>query len=255
MKITILAQRSWALPAVFGLVSVSAAAPAWAAAASPETLRTFQAQTQSLMDAIGSGDRAVWERATAPEYRVTDEEGTIIGRRQFLEELKGLPAGFSGTIAVKDLTVDQYPGFAVVRYLDDEHETIFGQELHTFYRATDTYRKDGAGWKLVATQVTVVPSDPAPLVTPTPGELARLEGTYRLGPGRDYMVRVREGKLFGGRNETSLKEMIALSPLVFVPRGGIYPQIFVLDASGKASRLVQYHKFEEIVQKRVETND
>ena len=222
-----------------------------AAAASPETVRWFQTTTQTLADAIASGDHSLWERTLAAEYTLTDEEGRVIARKQFLDELKGLPQGFSGTIAVKELTVDEYPSFAVVRYLYDEHETIVGQKLHTFYRTTDTYRKDGKDWKLVATQATVVPSDPEPLVTPAAAELARLEGTYQLAPGRNFLVKARDGKLVGGRNEASLKEMIPLSPLVFVPKGGIYPQIFVLDASGKATQLVQYHKFEEVVQKRV----
>jgi uncharacterized protein DUF4440 len=233
------------------LTVFSLAAPVLAATPTKATVAFFQTQTQTLVDAIATGDRAVWDRALAAEYALTDEEGRVIGRREFLDELTGLPKGFSGNIVVKDLTVDEYPAFAVVRYLDDEHENVFGQELHTFYRATDIYRKDGAGWKLVATQVTVVPSDPEALVTPSGKELARLEGTYQLGPGRDYLVRVRDGKLFGGRNETSLKEMIPLSPLVFVPKGGIYPQIFVLDGSGKATKLVQYHKFEEVIQTRV----
>jgi len=245
------AARRYFLLVVFSLSLAFQTRLASAATASPETVRWFQTTTQSLADAIATGDHALWERTLAAEYTLTDEEGRVIARTEFLDELKGLPTGFSGNIAVKELTVDEYPSFAVVRYLYDEHETIFGQALHTFYRTTDTYRKDDRHWKLVATQVTVVPSDPEPLVTPTAAELARLEGTYRLAPGRDFLVKARDGKLFGGRNEASLKEMIPLSPLVFVPKGGIYPQIFVLDASGKAVKLVQYHKFEEVVQKRV----
>jgi hypothetical protein len=250
MKFETPARRSFLVVAVSWSLAYSTR-PVSAVNASPETVRWFQTTTQSLADAIATGDHAVWERTLASEYVLTDEEGRVIARKQFLDELKGLPPGFSGSIAVKELTVDEYPAFAVVRYLYDEHETIFGQELHTFYRTTDTYRKDRRDWKLLATQATVVPSDPEPLVTPTAAELARLEGTYRLAPGRDFLVKARDGKLFGGRNEASLKEMIPLSPLVFVPKGGIYPQIFVLDASGKPVKLVQYHKFEEVVQKRV----
>ena len=95
-----------------------------------------------------------------PTCVVTSEEGQVLGRQQFLDELRPLPEGLTGGIAVRELKVQEFPSFAVVRYLADESESVFGQSLSVKYRVTNTYRRDGAEWKLVASHLAVVTQDP-----------------------------------------------------------------------------------------------
>src|SRR5215468_8366158 len=80
----------------------------------------FQETEQALMDAVASGDKAVWDRTMAEDCVVTSEEGEVITKPKFLADLRPLPAGLSGGIAVRELTVREDPGFAIVRYLADE---------------------------------------------------------------------------------------------------------------------------------------
>src|SRR5947208_16198552 len=86
----------------------------------------------------------------------TSEEGLVMNREQFLAGLRPLPTGLTGGIAVKALAVQEFPSFAVVRFVADEWERVFGQRLTTKYRVTDTFRRDGDEWKMFCSHVGLV---------------------------------------------------------------------------------------------------
>ncbi|HTS01377.1 MAG TPA: nuclear transport factor 2 family protein, partial [Thermoanaerobaculia bacterium] len=134
--------------AVGGVVLLGLAGKAGARAAdasSPETVHWFQAEEQALMDSIARGDRSPWQRILDPSFVITSEEGEVMTKEQFLDGLRPLPPGLTGNIVVRDLTVQEFPDLAVVRFLADEQENVFGQRLATQYRITDTYRRAGRG--------------------------------------------------------------------------------------------------------------
>ena len=150
-------------------------------AASAETLRWFQSTEQALMDSVASGDKRPWERVMDPACVVISEEGEVVTKQRFLDELRPLPPGLTGGIAVRDLTVDEFPGLAVVRYLADEWESVFGQRLTTQYRITDTYSHVAGDWKMVASHTSVVTQDPPAQDVSSAGWSAFV-GRYRLLP-------------------------------------------------------------------------
>src|SRR5262245_27233370 len=92
------------------------------ALASPETEQWFQATEETLMDAVATGDKSAWDRIMDASCVVTTEEGQVLAKAQFLDGLSPLPKGLEGHIAVKELTVSEFPGSAVVRFLADESE-------------------------------------------------------------------------------------------------------------------------------------
>ena len=233
------------------LVRASVAAAATTGAVSPETLRWFQTTEQALMDAIAPGDRAVWDRIMDPSCLVTTEEGQVLTKEQFLAELGPLPEGLSGTLAVKELTVQEFPAFALVRYLADESESVFGQRLAVRYRVTNAYRRDGPTWKMVASHLSVVTADPPPQDVSKAGWPA-LAGQYRLLPnGWTFTVELRDGQLYGGRDPKKLKPLIPLAPDAFVVSGSLGEWVFVVE-NGKAARIVNLRKFAVLVWTRVE---
>ncbi|MFI4921149.1 MAG: nuclear transport factor 2 family protein, partial [Gammaproteobacteria bacterium] len=93
----------------------------------------FQKNTQALFDALTSGDASVWDKAMTDDCIITSEDGDVETKAQLLKETRPLPPGFSGDIKVKDLKVQDLGGAAVVHYLIDEYERVFGQQLHTKY--------------------------------------------------------------------------------------------------------------------------
>lgn len=223
---------------------------------SPDLVAWFQRTEQALMNAIAPGDKAPWERVMDPGCVATTEEGQLLTRVQFLADLRPMPAGLSGGITVKELTVQEVPGLAVVRFLADEWQTVFGQRLTTAYRITDVFRRFGDDWKMVASHASVVTRDPPEQEVSTAG-WPGLVGHYRLSPGSwELTVELRDGALYGGRgNRDTLRRLIPLAPNVFVRSGGLGEWIFVTDERGRATRIVQFRKFEPLVWSRVDASE
>lgn len=240
-----------AVCAVIAAAGSGSAEPPKAAEAA-EAVRWFRATEQKLMDAIASGDKAVWDRVTDDTWVLTTEEGQLLGKRQFLDELRPLPAGLKGDISVQDLTVQRVgDGVAIVRFLADEWETVFGQRVSTRYRVTDTYRRDREEWKMVASHVSVVTQDP-PAQEVSKDQWPAFAGTYRLLPdGWSLTVELRDGLLWGGRDPKKLRQFIPLAPNAFVLSGSLGEWIFVTD-EGAVTHVLNFRKFEPLVWTRVE---
>jgi ketosteroid isomerase-like protein len=216
-----------------------------------ETLNWFKTTEQALLDAIAVGDTRVWDRVLDEDWVITSEEGEVQGKQEFLRGLHPLPAGLKGTLTIRELTVQEYPAFAIVRFLADETEVVFGQRLANQYRVTDTFRKTDSGWKIVASQFVVVLQDPPE----QPADKSRwpgLVGTYRLQPdGWTFHVVLRDGILLGGRDPQQLKALIPLTADAFVLQGSLGDWLFIVDRDGKASGVVEFRKFEPLIWSRV----
>jgi Domain of unknown function (DUF4440) len=234
---------------VFVLVLAGRASAATPGASSA-TLRWFQSTTQTLMDSIATGDTRPWRQVLDPSCVVTSEEGTVMTKQELLDDLRPLPPGLTGNIVVKELTVQEFPDLAVVRYLADESESVFGQELRTQYRVTDTYRRGREDWRMVASHTSVVTRDP-PAQEVSRAAWPGLAGRYRLLPdGWTFTVELRDGKLYGGRKPKELRQLVPLTPDAFVLSGRLGEWLFVTD-KGRATRLVNLRKFETLVWTRV----
>lgn len=228
----------------------SARAAAAAGAADTDT-GWFLKRTQALYDAVAVGDKAIWRQTLSDDCIITDEDGEVYDKAAFLDTLTGLPKGFSGAIRIRRLTARTFGAAASVHYWIDEHENVLGQKLHTTYVETDTYRRAGGAWRMIAAQVTVVPADLAPVAVDT-SEWPQLAGSYRLGepPGLLYHAYLRHGSLYWGSREKSAKRLIPLSPLVFFVQGSIHTMVFVRDPGGHVTEAIELHKYNEIAMRR-----
>ncbi len=228
-----------------------AAAPPDGAAAAPDAVRWFQATAQALVDAVATGDRSAWDAVMDPSCVITTEEGEILDRKRFLEELRPLPAGLQGRIAVRELAVQDLGDVAVVRYLLDEREVVFGQTLATRYRATDTYRRARGGWKLVASHSSVVTQDP-PAQRVATSAWPSFAGTYRLLPaGWTMAVELRDGKLLAGPDPARLRAMVPVAQNAFVRSGLAGEWIFGTDDQGQVDRIVELRKSQVLIWTKV----
>ncbi len=211
----------------------------------------FQTTEQSLMDAIALGDKTVWDRIMDPGCVVTTEEGEVLAKADFLKALNPLPPGLSGTIKVADLTVQEFPDFAVVRFLLKEEEHVFGQLLKTQYRVTDTFRRSAEAWQMIASHSSVVTLDP-PAQEVSQEDWPKLVGSYRILPdGWTFYVALHDGHLYGGRDIKKLKPLIPLAPNAFTLQGTLGDWIFVTGKDGATEKIVQFRKFEPLVWTRV----
>jgi len=215
----------------------------------------FQTTEQSLMDATATGDTRPWDEVMDERCALTTEEGEVRSKAEFLKDLRPLPSGLSGRITVKDLAVDTFETFAIVRFLADESETVFGQTLATRYRVTDTYRRSGPKWKMIASHVSVVTVDP-PAQRVSTTEWPRLVGTYQLMPnGWKFHVALREGRLYGATNENAPKRLIPLTPTAFVREGTLGEWLFVVGPDNQSAHIVDFRKFEPLIWTRISEKD
>jgi Domain of unknown function (DUF4440) len=243
--------RPWIL-SVCALVSIAGIASArMPSAGNASDTSWFLQRTQALYDAVAGGDKAIWRRTLAEDCIVTDEDGHVYDKAEFVDTLRGLPKGFSGVIRVQHLTARTFGPAASVHYWLDEHEDVLGQMLHTVYVETDTYRRQQGTWRMIAAQVTVVPADLKPVAVDERG-WPQLVGSYRLGgeSGPVYHAHLRHGALYWGRDEKSAKLLIPLSPLVFFVQGSIHTIVFVRDPAGHVTDALELHKYNEVVMHR-----
>jgi ketosteroid isomerase-like protein len=211
----------------------------------------FEKTEQTLMDAVASGDHAVWDQVMDDTCVMTGEEGEQLTKAAFLKALRPLPQGLSGEIRVRDLTVQDLQDVAVVRFMADESETVFGQRLATKYRITDVFRRSGDTWRMVASHASVITADPPAQPVSSEG-WPGLAGDYRLLPdGWTFHVVLRDGQLFGGRDLNALRPLIPMSPTAFVLTGSLGEWLFATDSGGKGIRIVNLRKFEPLVWTRV----
>jgi hypothetical protein len=233
------------------ITAILASGTATAAPAAPDAA-WFQQHTQALYDGITSGDPKPWDQDIADDCIYTSEDGLVQDKTELLKTIHPLPKGFSGGIKLRDFQLRQAGSAVVAHYFADEWEDVFSQHLHTVYVSTDTWGERNGKWQIVATQTTVVPRDEDP-VPVDPKAFAAVVGSYSFDPAgkRIYKVFVRDGKLFGGKDEQSATELIPLSPLVYFQAGSIHTMIFVADAQGAVTEVREVHKYNELAYKRM----
>ncbi len=235
------------LPSGVPLDSRQARTASPATSAEANDLEWFRSAEQSLMDAIAVGDKAIWDQMMDEGCIITTEEGNVLSKEMFLKELRGLPQGLSGTIRVKDLTLQKFGNFAIVRFRLEEQENVFGQQLSTQYRVTDTFRRAGDAWKMIASHASVVTQDPPPQVV-SKATWPTMVGTYKLLPnGWTFHVALRDGVLYGGRDSRNLRPFIPLAPNVFTLTGSLGEWIFITENEAKPSKIVHFRKFEPLI--------
>ncbi len=108
------------------------------------------AQIQARLDAITSGERAVWARDLDPSAILMDEEGHVSTKAQFLAGLNPLPKGSTGSLRVTRPRFTRDDDVAVIAFIADEHETIYGQHFQAQFGMVDTYHRVGGRWLLLS---------------------------------------------------------------------------------------------------------
>ena len=218
---------------------------------SPEVIAEFRARDQALLDAVGTGDQAVWDATLSEDATYVDEEGNVSSKAQVVAEIQPLPPRNVGRIAIFDYTLKLFGDFATVVLRDDETETWHGQTLKARYLVNETWRREPAGWKLLMTHVYVVAHDPLAADLPTT-TLDQYVGRYTAGPGAIYLIR-RDGEhLTLAREGKSAQPFLpAANDVLFVPGRPRFQHLMQRDADGRIDGFLERREGENIRWKRV----
>ena len=220
------------------------------ALAAEDVAAALQTRTQKLLDAITNGDASVWAQSMDERARVVDEAGQVLDRKAMVDGIRPLPPGISGTLRVTKFqaTVDQ--DTAVTTYVAEEDETFHGAQIHSSYRMSDTWLKRQNTWKLLASQVLALRSDP-PAVPTTAEQRRPYCGRYALGD-LTYEIKCEPDGMTGGTTGRPAKALRLESPDVFfVPGEPRIRRIFQRDATGRISGFVERRESWDLLWKRV----
>jgi hypothetical protein len=233
------------------LASAVGCASTAAVRAPGNTEAVLRAQTQEMLDAIAVGHVAVWERYLDPRIVYVSEAGEVEGRAQLLAELKPLPAGISGNIAIGRFEVRLHGDTAVVLHVDEEDENYFGHAIHAQYLNTATWRLGADGWKLIAMQVLATLLDPPAIALPAT-QLDDYAGTYQLTDAIRYTIRRDGDRLVGERTGRPPQELrVEARDVVFVPGQPRSRKIFQRDASGRITGFADRREARDVVWARL----
>jgi hypothetical protein len=236
---------SSAVALALGATACAGTGAAVHAPANAETV--LRAQTQEMLDAVAAGNTAVWDRYLDPRMIYLSEAGELQTKAQLLEELKPLPPGISGQIAIGKFEVRQFGDTAVVFHVDEESENYFGHAIHAQYLNTATWQYSASGWRLISQQVYASLLDP-PAITLPAAQLDDYTGSYQLTDAISYTIRRDGDHLVGertGRPPQTLR--VEARDVLFVPGAPRSRKVFLRDPSGQITGFADRREARDIV--------
>jgi len=232
---------------LFAATAFASAAAADTAPADAAVQKELVRLTQNLMDALVPGDAEVWKKTLADDAVIVDEFGRIQNKADAVAGIHAFPAGFSGSIEIRDAQVRVHGDAAVLQGEMYETETVLGQKLIVRYIFANTFvRRDGA-WKLLAATDVTLPTPPPALsvdgIVP-----ADYVGTYRYGPERAWTFAADGNALsFATKAGGQRTPVEAIARDVFMEGGDERNLlIFRRDASGRIVELIERRKFNDL---------
>jgi hypothetical protein len=220
---------------------------ACAAAPARDSETDLRAATQALLDGFAPGDHAVWERLTDPGLVYVTEDNEVEDKAKFLDNLKPLPPGMSGTIAIEEFRTQVLDeALTATTYLLSETEMVYGQTIHTKFRESDVWKHTAAGPRLVHAQIFAILHDP-PSVTLTAAQLDGYAGTYvkstfakvQLRRDGDHLVAEREGR-------PPLTLVPEVADVFFTPGRPRSRRVFLRDGSGAITGYADRREGEDV---------
>lgn len=239
------------------LLWVSANCPVTDASASPVPASPLTTElrhsTQALLDAIAPGDVKVWDRLLDEQVIQVDENDVVRHKKEILAELAPLPAGLAGRLAIDNFQVVEHGGTAVVTHEDAEYLDYHGQIIRSRFRATDTWIRTPAGWRLLASQALAVPQDP-PTHALDNKVLCAYAGSYELTA--DIITTVHcegDALLFERAGRPARHFRPELLDVFFEPGAPRTRRIFRRDSSGTILDFVDRREGRDVVWRRTDT--
>jgi len=222
-------------------------APASALESSTSLRDELLHSTQAFLDAIPTGDKAVWERTLTNDAVIVDEFGRVSHKTDAIAALHPFPTGLSGSIELRDPQAYLHGDSAILEVEEYERETVFGQQLVVRYRSLLTFVKQAGAWKIAGYQESTIPTPPPRLAVAdlSPADYA---GTYRYAPSRAWTVSLAHGELsYTTRPGAQPNVLEPVAKDVFMSSDDERNlMIFRRDAHGKVDAMIERRKFNDL---------
>ena len=162
-----------------------------------------------------------------------------------------MPKGYSGSIRMTDIRTRISSNAAVLSYRAREEQHVWGQKLNPVYLVTDTYFKRDGHWQMIASHVSVLPSERKPIAV-NPALYQSLVGEYELTPDITYSITVEHDTLIGQRTGRAKEELLPADVNTFFPKGTLRGEkVFVRDESGRPIQMLDRRENNDLLWKKV----
>jgi hypothetical protein len=207
---------------------------------------------QQLSDAITSGTPAVWDKYLDPNVIYAEEDDSYKDKDEMIKEIRPLPQGLGGEIAVELLSYREDGDTAVALFRQHEIEHYYGQTIHASYLLSTVWKKRTDGWRQIEGQVLAERTDPPSIALPA-SDLQKFAGTYKLKDSEPtYTITLTDGKLVGGRAGKAPSEWDAETrDVFFIKRDPRIRKIFQYDATGRVTGFIERRESWDIVWNKV----
>jgi ketosteroid isomerase-like protein len=228
----------------FVLLAAAAAVTAHA----EDSCANLHALTQRFSDAGQSGDGAAMARLLDPDVIFFNETGEK-GTRADMAAATPPPAGTPiRTIRTTDWDCKLYGNVAVTSFIDVVEP---GKPAEMKFRSVETWRKQGAAWKMIGSETLTLMQDPEP-VTLDGALLDEYVGSYAAAADMKFAF-VHQGtdlvaSLNGG---AATPQKAQARDVFFTPGRGSTPKVFQRGADGKITGFILLRGRNSILFKRV----
>jgi hypothetical protein len=233
--------------AVLGAGLLLACSSAVQAQTDDELSTLLKRQTQEFSDAGQRGDKAVLDAYLDPSVMFTEEDGSVVTKKDVLNGAAPLPEGVQETIVVTEWVMRRFGAVAVTAFVDDQTEVFHGQTLHFKYRSTEAWRSNHGRWRMIASQTLALQQDP-PAVQLESAVLDQYVGTYTVGTDLVYTISRQGDHLTGMVSGGSPVVLEAeLRDVLFAPGHPRIRKIFKRDESGRVTGYVSRREGRDVM--------
>jgi hypothetical protein len=233
--------------AVLGVGLMLACSSAVQAQTDDELSALLKRQTQEFSEAGQQGDKSALDSYLDPNVMFTEEDGSVVTKKDILDGAGPPPKGVQEKIVVTEWVMRRFGAVAVTAFVDDQTEDFHGQTLHFKYRSTEAWRLDHGHWRMIASQTLALQQDP-PAVQLESAVLDQYVGTYTVGADLVYTISRQGDQLTGAANGGSPVVLEAeLRDVLFAPGHPRIRKIFKRDESGRVTGYVSRREGRDVM--------
>ena len=205
-------------------------------------------QTQAFSDAGQRGDGAAMAKMLDLDVIFFNETGEKATRA----DMAGATAPAAGapirTITTTDWDCKVHGDVAVTSFIDVLEQ---GKPSELRFRSVETWRKEGADWKMIGSETLSLQQDPDPVVLDGKA-LDEYAGTYEAGASMKFTFARKGDELVAALNGgAGTAQKAQARDIFFTPGHGATPKVFQRGDNGKVTGFIYLRGKNSIVFKRV----
>jgi ketosteroid isomerase-like protein len=205
-------------------------------------------RTQAFSDAGQRGDGAAMANMLDPDVIFFNETGEKATRADMAGATPPAAGALIHAITTTDWDCRVYGDVAVTSFIDVLDQ---GKPSEMKFRSVETWRKEGATWKMIGSETLTLQQDPDPVVLDGKA-LDEYAGSYEAGAGMTFTFARKAGEFVASLNggpQTAQKAQAR--DIFFTPGHGTTPKVFQRGDDGKITGFIYLRSKNSIVFKRI----